>query len=93
MQIGVAIINDPAWAAVANVLFAGILFWVLRSTQDVMHPASPILGSDSWRIQVYFAGLLGLTLLLAVQTARLFFQSELQPTNKLDRLKVGKLES
>jgi hypothetical protein len=93
LQLGVAIINDPAWAAAANVLFAGILFWVLRSTQDVMHPASPILGSDSWRIQVYFAGLLGLTLLLAAQAARLFYQSELHPTNKLDRLKVGKLES
>jgi hypothetical protein len=41
-----------------------------------MHPPAPILNSDAWRIQLFFAGLLLLTLLAAVQFARWLFQLE-----------------
>ena len=54
----------------ANLLFLVILVYVLQTTDQVMHPPSPILTSDAWRIQVYFISLIALTLLAAWQMAR-----------------------
>jgi hypothetical protein len=76
LQIGITIAEDPAWASGANIIFALALFWTLRSTQNVMHPPSPILSSDAWRIQFYFFGLILLTLLLAAQVARSWYQAD-----------------
>ncbi len=84
LQLGSTIVDDRAWASVANILFALALFWTLGTTQNVLHPASPILSSDAWRIQLYFFGLVMLTLLLAAQIARLWFVA--------DRSKIGGLE-
>jgi hypothetical protein len=76
LQIGVTLVEDPALASFANLVYAVALFLALRSTENVLHPASPILTSDSWRIKLFFAGLLFLTLLLAWQVARLFHRLE-----------------
>lgn len=65
LQIGVALIEDPAWASAANLVYFLTLLLALRSTENVMHPASPILSSEAWRIQLFFGGLLALTLLAA----------------------------
>ena len=72
LQVGVSLLEDPVWASVSNILFAGVLFMALQTTEQVMHPTSPIFGSDAVRIQVFFVTLLALTLLAAWQVARLW---------------------
>jgi len=76
LQIGVTLVDSPAWASGANIAFALALFLALRATEEVMHPASPIFSSDAWRIQVYFAALLLLTLLAAGMLARWAYRLE-----------------
>ncbi len=73
MQIGITMLDKPAWASALNVIYVGILVYVLQSTDQVMHPGSPIFGSGAWRIQAYFLLLLVLTLLAAWQLARLLY--------------------
>lgn len=75
-QAGAALLAAPAWASGVNIVYFASLLLALTNTQDVMHPASPIITSDSWRIQIFFAGLLSLTLLAALQFARWLFQFE-----------------
>jgi hypothetical protein len=74
LQVGVTLLENPAWASGANMLFAVALFLSLLSTESVMHPESPILNSDSRNIQLFFAALLLLTLLAAGQLTRLLYQ-------------------
>jgi len=76
LQIGVALLEDPAWASVANILYFITLILALTNTPNVMHPPAPILNSEAWRIQLFFSGLLLLTLLAAAQFARWLFQFE-----------------
>jgi len=73
LQIGISLLENPAWASVLNFVYMVILTYVLQSTEQVMHPGSPIFGSGASRIQAYFLFLLGLTLLAAWQLARLLF--------------------
>lgn len=70
LQIGLSLIHRPVWTSTANLLFFATLVYVLQTTDQVMHPPSPILTSDAWRIQIYFFGLIVLTLLAAWQLAR-----------------------
>ncbi len=65
LQAGIALIEDPAWASAANLVFFLALFLALQSTENVMHPASPILTSEARRIQFFFGSLLLLTSLAA----------------------------
>jgi hypothetical protein len=76
LQIGVALLENPAWASAANILYFLTLILALTNTQNVMHPPAPILNSEAWRIQLFFAGLLLLTLLAAAQFARWLFHLE-----------------
>jgi hypothetical protein len=69
LQIGLTLVEEPAWASAANLVFCLALFLALQNTEQVMHPSSPILSSDAWRIQLFFAGLLLLTFLAAAQLA------------------------
>lgn len=73
LQIGITMLENPAWASALNVVFVVILVYVLQTTDQVMHPGSPIFGSGAWRIQAYFLLLLVLTLLAAGQLARLLY--------------------
>ena len=76
LQTGVTLLEDPRWASGANILFATALFLALGNAEQVMHPPSPILNSDAWRIQLFFGGLTLLTLLAASQMARWWRQHE-----------------
>lgn len=76
MQIGITLLDKPAWASALNVVYVAILVYVLQTTDQVMHPGSPIFGSGAWRIQAYFLLLIVLTLLAAWQLARLLYGIE-----------------
>jgi len=76
MQLGITLIDDPKWASVANILYLVVLFLTLNTTENVMHPPSPILNSDVSRIQLYFLGLFILLLLAMWQAARWWHQFE-----------------
>ena len=79
LQIGITLLENPAWASALNLAYALILMYVLQTTDQVMHPGSPIFGSGAWRIQIYFIVLLGLTLLAAWQVARWWRGIDSQP--------------
>ncbi len=83
LQIGISLIDKPAWASILNVVYVVILTFVLQSTEQVMHPGSPIFGSGSWRIQAYFLLLLGSTLLAAWQMARLWYGITHSPAERV----------
>jgi hypothetical protein len=93
LQVGVTIAEDPAWASLANILYITALLWVLRTTPNVMHPSSPIFSSDSWRIQVYFLGLLALVLLFVGQVAYLLYRAGTSNQQQVKALEIGKSES
>lgn len=71
LQIGLSF-TPVGWASFWNVAFVATLFGVLRSTENVMHPPSPMLDSNAWRIQMFFGGLTLLLLITAWQVARWF---------------------
>jgi len=72
IQIGITLLENPAWASALNLVYAVILMYVLQTTDQVLHPGSPIFSSGAWRIQVYFMILLMLTLLVAWQLVRMW---------------------
>ncbi len=72
LQVGVALMENPAWASAGNLVYIVALLFALANTENIMHPPAPILHSDARGIQLYFAGLLLLTLLAASQAARWF---------------------
>ncbi len=80
LQTGLALLRRPAVTALGNLAFISALLVMLRLTQDVLHPASPIFSSDSFRIRVYFLLLLLLTLLAAWQAAHWFMILEKRRT-------------
>lgn len=63
LQIGLWVINQPAATNLVNLVFGVVLWWQLGSITNVLHPDSPIFGSNSNGIQVYFLLLLALTLI------------------------------
>lgn len=75
LQIGLALVEDPAWAAVGNLIFVIIMFLSLQRTENVMHPPSPMLNSNTLSLQLTFGGLLILTLLAAYQVTRWFYKA------------------
>lgn len=74
MQVGITMLENPAWASAFNLVYMLILAYVLQSTDQVMHPGSPIFGSGALRIQFYFLLLLVLTLLAAFQLSRMLYR-------------------
>ena len=83
LQIGVSLMEDPAWASAGNVVFLVALFFALRSTENVMHPTSPIFSSDAWRIQLFFIALVGLVSFAEWQLARWLRQLEDRQPDRL----------
>lgn len=72
LQMGLSLLGSLRLTALGNIAFIGLLLYTLVRTENVMHPASPILTSDAWLIRIYFFGLLALTLLAAGQIAQVF---------------------
>jgi hypothetical protein len=67
IQLGLAFLRDERWASVLNIIFFSALWIILRSAEQVMHPPSPIMTSDSIAIRLFFFLLVGLCLLAAWQ--------------------------
>ena len=72
LQTGLHLIGNLRLISLGNLAYIIVLIMALLGTENVMHPASPILTSDAWQIRLYFFGLLALTLLAAAQLARFF---------------------
>lgn len=72
LQVGLGLLGSLRLTSLGNMVFIGLLLYTLVRTDNVMHPASPILTSDAWLIRIYFFGLLALTLLAAGQIAQFF---------------------
>ncbi|MCJ7556761.1 MAG: hypothetical protein MUP90_07585, partial [Gammaproteobacteria bacterium] len=43
LQIGLSLVENPAWASAFNVLYAVLLWLALQTTDQVLHPSSPVL--------------------------------------------------
>jgi hypothetical protein len=71
LQVGLTFL-PVSWSSFWNFWFIIALFGVLGVTENVMHPPSPMLDSEAWRIQVFYGGLVLLLLLAAWQMARGF---------------------
>jgi hypothetical protein len=78
LQVGLTLLENPFWASLGNTLYFLLLLLALRTTQQIMHPPSPILSSESGRIQLFFALLFVLTVLAAWQVARFFHIFEIR---------------
>lgn len=74
LQLGLWILKQPQISSAANLIFAALLWWRLGSITNVLHPDSPVFGSNSSTIPIFFLILLGLCLLIAAQVARLFYR-------------------
>jgi hypothetical protein len=77
LQAGLNLADNPILTSSMNLFFSIALVIALQSTPNVMHPASPILNSEAWRIQFFFLGLVLLTFLAAWQVARWWYKREL----------------
>jgi len=77
LQIGLTLVENPAWASGFNLAYVIALFVVLQSTENVMHPPAPVVDSEARRIQLFFLGLNLLTLLAAWQVSRWWYAREI----------------
>ena len=71
LQLGLSF-TPVSWASFWNFAFITTLFLSLQTTEKVMHPPSPMLDSNAWRIQIFYTGLVALMILVAWQIARGF---------------------
>ena len=84
LQIGITLMEDPAWASAANLVFFLALVLALGNAENVMHPPSPIMNSNASSIRLFFILLLSLTFLGAWQVARWWRQrdfAQVKPTH------------
>jgi hypothetical protein len=69
LQAGLWLMSSPRLTSAGNLLFGVVLWAVLRSLTNVLHPDSPIADSGSLRIQTFFVVLLIFALVLGAQLA------------------------
>jgi hypothetical protein len=74
LQVGLSLVDKPNLTSLINLGFVIALIVAIRQTENVMHPAYPILNSAAWHIQLFFLGLVVLILLAAWQIARWWYQ-------------------
>jgi hypothetical protein len=74
LQVGLWIMKQPLLASGANLVFAILLWWQLGGITNVLHPDSPVFGSNSTSIPIFFLTLLALCLLIAAQLAWLLYR-------------------
>jgi hypothetical protein len=76
LQVGLSLANKPGLTSALNIVYFISLVTAIQNTSNVMHPASPILNSDAWKIQVFFGCLVLLSLVAAFQIARWWYKRE-----------------
>ncbi len=60
LQLAILILKKPRFTSLINMGYFAALWFSLARTEQVMHPPSPILSSNSIEIQFFFFTLLGL---------------------------------
>lgn len=73
LQGGLVLLENLRFTSAANLVFGAALWWFLGSIQNVLHPDSPILQSNSVRIQIFFFLLVVFSVLFGGVLARLFY--------------------
>lgn len=63
LQMAILLLRRPCLSGGLNAAFAAALFYALRSADQVMHPPSPILTSNSPAIRVFFLAMVAIMLL------------------------------
>jgi len=63
LQLAILILKKPRCTSLINMGYFAALWFSLARTEQVMHPPSPILSSNSLEIQFFFFTLLGLCVL------------------------------
>ncbi len=76
LQVGLSLADKPNLTSAMNLGYSITLIVAIQQTENVMHPASPILNSGAWRIQAFFFGLMLLILFAAWQIARWWYKLE-----------------
>jgi hypothetical protein len=76
LQAGLYLADKPNLTSAANLIYFVVLVAAIRSTENVMHPASPIITSDARGIQAFFFGLVILIFFAAWQIARWWYLRE-----------------
>lgn len=69
-------VDERRFTGSANVIMAGLAWWLIQSAASVRHPLNPIGRSESMAFKLAFAALVGLLLLNAVQLARWLYGRE-----------------
>ncbi len=67
LQAAFLLLDQPLLTSIGNFAYGIVLWWTLGISENVLHPDSPIAQSNSGNIQVYFVGLMFVTLLFAIQ--------------------------
>jgi len=75
LQLGLWVINQPRLTCLANLAFGVVLWGQLGGITNVLHPDSPVFGSESTAIPLFFILLTVLTLLAAAQITWLLYRS------------------
>lgn len=70
LQIGLTLVEKPIWDSILNPIYVLALFVALGTTEKVLHPPSPMLNSQAWRIQLFFGGQTLLLVLAMLQLSR-----------------------
>ena len=75
LQMGLALLSRPVFTSLANVLFFTALWITLRQADYVLHPPpSPIFSSGILSLQLYFIGVIFLTVVAAYFLTRWWLQ-------------------
>lgn len=75
LQVGLWLLgNPPLLTSLGNLGFGAALWWSTLGAEAILHPESPVFGSGSLRIQVFFVALVLLSLLFGAQLAALLNQ-------------------
>jgi hypothetical protein len=74
LQIGLTLADKPPLTSAVNIGYFIVLILAIQGTENVMHPASPILNSQAISIQATFFTLVLLIFLAAWQIARWWYR-------------------
>ncbi len=79
LQLGLSF-TPVSWASFWNLAYITVLLFILRATENIMHPPNPMFETTAWRIQVFFSGLTLLLLVTGWQVVRGFKSFESKAT-------------